>query len=273
VPDFVRTSEVQAKELLQQFLAAHEIVKRKPVETLRAIGQAFSHLPYENLTKIIRHAETGNVEEARRMPGEVLADHQCSGAGGTCFSLTWTLLQLVRALGFAAEPILADRRYGANTHCALLVWIDSQPHLLDPGYLLVDPLPLPREGEVTVPTTFNQVKLVTQDETKLALHTIQQSRQVHRLDYKPRPVDTSTFLRVWDESFDWEMMTYPLISKIKAGRQWYLQKNHLVVRDHQGSQLVDLTEDTMAVQIAQQFGIDLAIVELALRIVRRRSRR
>src|SRR5204863_234100 len=66
--------------------------------------------------KIIKDAEAGGVEEARRTPAEVLADHHALGAGGTCFALTATMLHLVRALGFPAEPILADRRYGADTH-------------------------------------------------------------------------------------------------------------------------------------------------------------
>ena len=42
-----------------------------------------------------------------------------------------------------AEPILADRRYGDDTHSALVVWHEGKPHLLDPGYLIVRPLPLP----------------------------------------------------------------------------------------------------------------------------------
>src|ERR1022692_1792165 len=121
--------------LLRQFLQAQSIDIALPsVERLTAVARAFSRLPFENLTKIIKDAEAGRVEEARRTPGEVLADHAALGAGGTCFALTATLLYLVRALGFAAEPILADRRYGADTHSALLVWLAGKPHLLDPGY-------------------------------------------------------------------------------------------------------------------------------------------
>jgi len=88
--------------------------------------------------------EAGNPRQARRLPREVLDDHRDFGTGGTCFSLTAALLHLIRALGYDAEPILADRRYGQNTHCALLLWIDGRPHLLDPGYLILDPVPLHR---------------------------------------------------------------------------------------------------------------------------------
>ncbi|HLW67186.1 MAG TPA: hypothetical protein VKS79_17870 [Gemmataceae bacterium] len=121
--------------VLPTFLRAFDINKAgAPLDVLERVGHAFARLPYENLTKIIRQAETGNTAEARRIPSEVLADHLQFGAGGTCFSLTATLLYLVRALGFEAQPILADRPYGTNTHCALLVWIVGEPHLLDQAF-------------------------------------------------------------------------------------------------------------------------------------------
>src|SRR5262245_52752458 len=76
---------------------------------LAAVVAAFARLPYENLTKIIRWREAGSAARARRTPGQVLADHWQWGAGGTCFSLTAALLHLVRAAGWDAQPILADR--------------------------------------------------------------------------------------------------------------------------------------------------------------------
>src|SRR5579862_4890429 len=111
---------------LRDFLCANNIdPSRAPIELLTDVASAFSRLPFENLTKIIKDAEAGRVEEARRTPGEVLEDHWTLGTGGTCFALTSTMLHLVRALGFQAEPILADRSYGADTHSAFLVWLDG----------------------------------------------------------------------------------------------------------------------------------------------------
>jgi arylamine N-acetyltransferase len=98
-------------------------------------ARAFATLPYENLSKVIRFAEAGDAVAARELPAEIINRHLQWGTGGTCFSLTATLLHLIRSLGFEAEPILADRPYGSNTHCALRVMVEGQPHLLDPGYL------------------------------------------------------------------------------------------------------------------------------------------
>jgi arylamine N-acetyltransferase len=275
MPDFVRQSEETAPRWLAQLLEKNAIsTRQKPRDVLAQLAAAFSQLPYENLTKIIRDAQTGDRELARRLPGEVLQEHWSLGTGGTCFSLTWTLLQLVQALGFQAEPILADRRYGADTHCALLIYLDGQKHLLDPGYLLVDPVPLPREGEIMVPTSFNQVALrVAEEGAKIDLTTHDVSKTAHRLTYKTNPVDTGQFLRAWDASFEWDMMSYPVVSRIAEGRQVYLQKNHLLIRGKESAERRELPKEALAAHIVRSFGIAPAIVEAALRILGRRENR
>jgi arylamine N-acetyltransferase len=275
MPHFVQQSEQSAQELLQQFLDKNAIdTEQSPRERLHRLASAFAQLPYENLTKIIRAAQTGNLEEARRLPQEVLQEHWSWGTGGTCFSLTWTLLQLVRALGCKAEPILADRRYGPNTHCAVIVLIDREKHLLDPGYLLVDALALPKSGAVRVQTAFNQVELQAEPSgTKVILNTIDQSKATERLTYKTDPVDTSQFLRAWDASFDWEMMTYPVLSRVSAGRQLYLQKNRLLTRSAELSKRIEIDPQKMIQQIAEQFGIAPSISEKALAILKQQEKR
>lgn len=272
---FVQQSEQSAPELLQQFLDRNAIgAGQTPRERLCQVATAFAQLPYENLTKIIRAAQTGSLEEARRLPREVLDEHWSWGTGGTCFSLTWTLLQLVRALGWEAEAILADRRYGADTHCAIVLWIDDEKHLLDPGYLLVDALALPKTGAVRVQTGFNQVELQTgANNTKVNLITIDQAKTTQRLTYKTDPVDTSQFLNAWDSSFDWEMMTYPVLSRISRGRQLYLQKNHLLMRGSEESQRIEIDPQQMTPQIAERFGIAPSIIEKALSILKRQENR
>ncbi len=256
--------------LLRQFLRAHQInADQTPVELLTDVARAFARLPFENLTKIIKDAEAGRVEEARRTPAEVLADHHAFGAGGTCFALTATMLYLVRALGFSAEPILADRRYGADTHSGLLVWLDGKPHLLDPGYLIVKPLPVPTAGEVHVATPFNQLILRAQDGgAKVELHTLQHKQTTYRLTFKPTPVDAGEFLRAWDVSFDAEMMRYPVLSRVVENQQVYLQKKHLLIRSVDATTTTEVPPDRLIDEIARQFQIAPAVVAKALGLLK-----
>lgn len=242
------------------------------VEDLVRVASAFSRLPYENLTKIIKEAGLGRRAATRRGPGEVIADHARLGTGGTCFSLTATLLHLVRALGFEARPVLADRRYGPDTHCALVVWIGRAPHLLDPGYLIVEPIPLEGREERRVCTAFNTLVLTPRDGgARVDLSTEASGRLNRRLTFKTAPVDAGEFLRAWDASFDWDGMRYPVLSRVDAGRQLYLQGNRFQVRRHRGVERDEIAPGDMIDRIARAFGIAPEVAARALRVLRERG--
>jgi arylamine N-acetyltransferase len=245
----------------------------QPILDLRRTAAAFAKLPYENLTKIIKEHEVGRGPQARRTPREVIADHQRLGSGGTCFSLTAALLHLVRALGFPAAPILADRRYGANTHSALLVWIDEQPHLLDPGYLLVEPIAL-TGGTQRVQTAFNQVVLTPQSGgDKIELSTRQNGAETYRLTFKAAPADEGEFLRAWDASFDWDMMRYPLLTRTDGAQQLYLRGGRFQARRQDAVSREEIPPDALARRIAAEFGVSPQVAEQALEILHRKGER
>lgn len=244
----------------------------EPAARLHAVATAFARLPYENLTKILADAATETTSAARRTPHEVLRDHLAWGTGGTCFSLTATLRAVLHALGFDAEPVLADRPYGANTHCALAVWIDGEPFLVDPGYLLVEPIPLARLHERQIQTTFNQLHLIPRPDTgRLELHTVQRGNRSLRLAFKTAPVDWGQFVAAWDASFDWEMMRHPVVTQVIGGRHVYLQGNRVQTRHGDRVQRDEIPPEELGRRIAGTFGIDAAVVQHALAILARRG--
>jgi arylamine N-acetyltransferase len=259
------------RELLRRFCALCGLPTQGDArQQLSALARAFSLLPYENLTKIVKDAESGSPATARRGPDEVLRDFQHWRAGGTCFSLTATLLHLVRALGLQAEPILADRRYGDDTHCALVVWLDGSPHLLDPGYLIVDPLPLSAcQQGLVVATRFNQLQLVPSGPDRLELHTTEQENRRYRLTFKTSPVDAGQFQRAWDASFDWDMMHYPLLTKVTEEGQLYMRGSHLQRRSTIDVQREEIPAALLAERIAGEFHIHPDVIHKALEILRR----
>lgn len=259
-------------QLLVRFLTHLGLsTESEPRRLLHDVATAFSRLPYENLTKILKESELGRAPSARRHPHEVITDHFARGTGGTCFSLTATLLHLLRSLGWHAEPILADRRYGSNTHCALVVSIDGQPHLLDPGYLIVDPIPLGPGGDTTVKTAFNRLVLEPTRGDLVQLHTLQQGHRAYRLTYKTTAVDPGEFLRAWDASFDWDMMHYPVLARVAGDKQLYLQDHRLQVRSHDETVRRELGGDDVVAEIVQRFGIDASVVTGALAVLKHRK--
>jgi arylamine N-acetyltransferase len=256
------------RRLLQAFLRHFRIAEgTEPLALLNEVVSHFSRLPYENLSKIIRYAENGNAVAAREEPQEILAGYLRSGTGGTCFSLTAALLHLVRALGLPAEPILADRSYGPDTHCALLVWVNGVPQLLDPGFLLVRPVDLPRDGERRVATAFHDVILSPRGDRKIDLSTVDQQGRRHRLTFKADPVDAAEFLRAWDASFDWDMMTYPVLTRVEGDRQQYLRGRYHQVRCRGSVVRAELANDDLAAEISTRFGIAVDVVARALSLL------
>ena len=242
------------------------------LRSLGALARSYARLPYENLTKIIRSSRNGKGPAARRLPARVLADHRELGTGGTCFSLTAALLHLVRSLGFKAHPILADRHYGADTHSALLVRIRGRPHLLDPGYLVVDPIPLDECRDVEVETLFNHLVLSPESPGRVRLYTRQQGGQSHRLTFKTSPADPGQFLKAWDDSFSWKMMTHPLLTRVRAGKQIYLNGRRLQIRTNTEVVRRELDCEELHLQIASAFGIAAPVVRTALSILDDASR-
>jgi arylamine N-acetyltransferase len=266
-------SPPDSREELLRFLKHFRLSESlPPEELLRRVVRAFATIPYENLTKIIRDEEAVIPERARRHPAQVLSDHLTFRAGGTCFSLTATLIHLLRALGYESEPILADRHYGANTHCALLLWIEGKPHLLDPGYLILEPVPLSAGAPRSVQNSFNRLLLAPRaEDRKLDLYTVQGQSHTVRLTYKVEPVDAAEFLRVWDDSFNWDMMRYPLLTRVDGERQVYLRGDRYQVRNSNEVRSEQISPDLLIGRIARDFGISISVAARAISILAQRG--
>jgi arylamine N-acetyltransferase len=260
---------------LSEFMRHFEIAKNMPPQQLLdSIGRAFAKLPYENITKIIKRSEAGSAEKSRRYPEEVIRGHIDWGAGGTCFSLTSALAELVRDLGWKAEYILADRRYGLNTHCALLVWMNGKAHLLDPGFLIVNPVRIEFGGKMEVPTSFNRLVLEREENPRrISLSTIRKGSTVYRLTYKIIPVDEGEFFKAWDASFDWDMMKYPLLTCTSDSRQIYLNGTRLQISDGDSIERSEIPEDALIPGIVEKFHIRPSVVRRAVAILRDRGER
>jgi hypothetical protein len=230
---------------------------------------AFSRIPYENLSKIVRHAEClgGRHKES---PEELIGGFIERGSGGTCFPLTHTLVYFLRALQYEAYPILADRRYGQDTHCAVIFRSPfEQWQLLDPGYLIFSPCTIPHAGSLHYELPLSSIELRLLEQSKLELHTTALDasgnlRPRYRLTYRLLPVDPTEFNRAWDRSFDWEMMTYPIVSAVRGESLIYLQKDSLLVRSRDTSTRVTLTNEQIIAEISYRLGVSKNVVSRAL---------
>ena len=244
-------------------------ISETPQLLLRDTLAAFSRIPYENLSKILRVADSrgGILKES---PEEIVSGFIKHGSGGTCFALTSTLCSFLRALGYEAHPILADRRYGQDTHCAVLCRISSESwELLDPGYRIYTPCKIPLTGSVRYELLFSSIELhaTTPSTAELfttALNPIQSLSMRYRLTYKITPVELDTFERAWERSFSWDMMHYPIVSAVRDNSILYLQKNALRIHSPTGSVRTTVTYEQIIAELADRLSMSRGLVKRAL---------
>ena len=81
---------------VRQFLDYYQLPPQQPgKDYLEQILAEFSHLPYENISKIVKWHEYYDHQTSLRLPEEVISDHIDWRLGGTCFSLTFFLQSIL----------------------------------------------------------------------------------------------------------------------------------------------------------------------------------
>jgi arylamine N-acetyltransferase len=213
----------------EDFLRQCQIRSRQPdLELLSEILLHYSSLPYENLSKIIKHKNHKEWLEKIRLPGEVLDDHFRFHLGGTCFALTFTLETILNHLGYLCYPLMADMKWKPNSHCALIVRNQGDRYLVDPGYLLNRPMRL----NVNRPRVFlhqiSGVEVVYQQaEQYYHLYTFNRDQMKWRYKFRDIVCSRHDFLTYWLESYYWNSMHGLLLNKIEKGRMVYVHKTFM----------------------------------------------
>ncbi len=263
-----------------------------------------SNITYENLTKIIRLEQTGSATGARKLDDSDQNDIDSWMGGGTCFSMTWHLYQTLTDMGFKPRLVMGHKRKERNIHCALILpdpddsvvtpgqlfstnvtptsvpgsVLSSNSYLLDPGYLIFDPLPMPLPqpfgtGEAFFPLSPNCVRLVRPTLESMELWTGGAGAPMKlRFEYPVEGVSVEEFKHHWNESFYREMMTYPVLNRLdrEKGIQYYYQKGNLVVRSSTGSQMKRVEPADRVQTLSDIFKLSPSIIEQALQILEKK---
>ena len=156
--------------------------------------------------------------------------------------------------------------------------LSSNSYLLDPGYLIFDPLqmPLPQPfgtGETFFPLSPNCVRLVRPTLESMELWTGGAGAPMKlRFEYPVEGVSVEEFKHHWNESFYREMMTYPVLNRLdrEKGIQYYYQKGNLVVRSSTGSKMTKIEPADRVQTLSDIFKLSPSIIEQALQILEKK---
>jgi len=259
------------QEILQ-FLTDFKFEGPQPgLEHLTAVARYFSRLPYENISKIIKHYNhTGAT--ALRLPDELIEDHFNWQLGGTCFSLTYLLTGIYTLLGYAAQPLICHLNWGSHNHSALAISYRGQRYLLDPGYMIFKPLLLDHQDLRTRLTTDTGLALRFQAETDTyAVFTFRKGQSVRRYQFTDRDVPYAEFADYWRNSFDLPGMDDLTLTRVKGYEMTYIQGDFIKVTSPSHIEKIR-SQDQVEKIIRKQFGIPLKQLEAARHIIQQQRR-
>ncbi len=259
---------------VKAFRAYFRISSRSADMTLlQEILQHYSGFPYENLSKIIKHSQAEEPAQKMRLPEEVMDDHARYHLGGTCFALTFFLYTILNYHGFQNYPVIADMRYGPNTHSALIVLLGGVKYLVDPGYLLNQPMALTHDKPRIFDTEFSGVELVYEPDSDVyEIYTFQKAEMKWRYRFCDRAVPLDEFAQLWQASFHWNGMHGLVLTRTERGRMVYVHKTFMRETTFGEKKNFNIKNDYHR-RIHEVFGIDEERVEQALAALESNMRR
>jgi len=225
---------------------------------LTALGElagAFSRIPWENLTKYLARAQDPAGPERLRMPTQVFEEHVSSGAGGTCFSLTRALAEVLRRCGYRCRPVMADMSHGPDIHCGLLVELQGRRVLMDPGYLVPVPVPLHADRPVETAAGGQVFRYVPDGRGGWDMRTVRGGEERWRYRLKTAPVTPAQFEGNWRRSFHATGMNSLHLSRLTDGGRLYAHNGNLRVLSG-GTRRNEKLDADYPAAVAERFGLD-----------------
>jgi hypothetical protein len=197
---------------ISAFFEAREIVPfhRSALERMQQIVRAFGPVLYENLSKIRRRAAFPGLEsDCLETPAILLHDHLETGTGGTCYSMAYSLAGLLECAGIECYLTLNDIRGLTANHAAVVAIVEGVTWLCDPGV------------QFRVPAVFSPDRATTADNGYCMVHILPTEvagdfnvrlampggwAETPSFVFHSKPIEESTFRKVWLQSFNGPMM-------------------------------------------------------------------
>ncbi len=234
----------------------------KKLDLLHGFAAAFSVLPWENLTKYLSRID--GTASPMRMPDTVVFEHISLGTGGTCFSLTETVREVLSASGLPVRPAMADMQHGPDIHCAALVELPGgRRFLIDPGYLVPEPVRLDPGSETVLSCGAETlVYRPAADGRSWDMYTRTGQNFTWRYRIRTDPITEGEFREFWVRSFDAPGMNSLHINRRVGGSRLYAHNENLRIQDSAGKRNEKLRID-YAGHVEGFFGISRKVASRA----------
>ena len=255
----------QHRNGVSRFMEHFSLRPRRPdLLHLQAIIEQFTNLPYENISKIIKLEQKFKSANKIRLPEEIIEDHRQFHLGGTCFSLTFFLQAILTTNGFLCYPVMGDMRAGRNIHCCLVGDLQGAKYLVDPGYLLNQPMEINPLKPRLFRTEFTGIELIFDEQAQAYdLFTFNRNDKKWRYRFRDIPTQPAEFLKHWHESFTKNSMHGICLTKVMDQGLIYVHKTFMRQTTFDGKRNFNIKKNYHAT-IREIFGINEELVEQAL---------
>lgn len=250
---------------VKSFLDYYALRRQSPeLDFLKEILHHFSNLPYENISKIIKHHQIAEIRlDKIRLPDQVIHEHMEMHLGGTCFSLTYFLQEILSDCGFICYPVMADMHSGENVHCCLIVILGEKKYLVDPGYLLTTPMEIDPKQPRLYKTESTGVELIyKKSDAKYHLYTFNNMETKWRYKFADRPTPMDEFIQHWLASFTMPTMNGICLTKISKNGYIYIRNNFMREQTLEKKKNYNLKKNYHEM-VGKLFGIDKDVIEQA----------
>ncbi len=251
-------------DAVRQFMDYFDMAGKRPdLSYLGQIISRFATIPYENISKIIKLNRLWDADAKVRLPGEIIDDHIALHLGGTCFSLTYFLQTILTLNGFSCYPVMADMRAGPNIHCCLVVPLSGSKYLVDPGYLLHQPMEIHPAKPRWYRTEFAGVELRCDPGTdSYDLFTFDRNEAKWRYRFQDRPTPPAEYLDHWYASFWKPTLHGILLTRVTGQGLIYVHKTFMRETTFEGKKNMNIKREYHKI-IHDVFGIDPRLIEQA----------
>ncbi len=191
------------KETVDLFMSFYGLARKKPdIHFLNEIYTSFFHIPYENVTKIIKANSNLAGRERFRLPDELIKDHIRLRAGGTCFSLSYALYSLLIHLGFECYLVSADIQGRIEAHVAVIAIVNDTKFLIDPGFTIPNVIEVAEDRTTYGHNPLGRVKLEYTGVGRLFnLSNRNRKDERFQLTFRDMPMAEDRFMELWSQTF------------------------------------------------------------------------
>lgn len=176
------------------------------------------NVPYENITKIFRLPLSTN--KRPRDFSLLLKENKELFRGGTCFSISNAIIQLLRNNNISANAIIGKMEREKFPHFFVIIYMNDEKYIVDPGFMIYEPIKLTKKEQIKFSTSIIKYLLKYNDEKYYELYSIKNGKKKFRYKFSEFYITDEKFKEYWINSFDY-------INKIVASR--ILNNKHIFI--------------------------------------------